>query len=122
MVWDEIISILAQIIVLSTNFNAQFEFMLTPSKIDRQVCPICKRYVKLSSRYPNYACRQCVQLATDKKGKPVHFFNTEFSGHGCAGAYTKTGKPYNSNRCYIKGVECKAEEAYLGGIVIKPKN
>lgn len=96
--------------------------MLIPIKLDRQICPICKRYVKHSSRYPNYVCRQCIQLAIDKKGKLVHYFNTEFSGHGCAGAYVKTGKPYNSNLCYIKDVECKVEEAYLGAIVIEPKN
>jgi hypothetical protein len=93
--------------------------MSIPAKLERQICPICKRYVKYSSRYPNYVCGHCVQLATDKKGNPVFFFNTEFSGHGCAGAYVKIGKPYNSNLCYIKGVECKAEEAYLGGIVVK---
>jgi len=59
-------------------------------------------------------------MTTDKKGKAVTFFNTSFSGHGCAGSYTDTGKEYTSRFCYIKGVKCIAQEAYLGGIVILP--
>lgn len=90
----------------------------TKKIIERQFCPTCKRYVKVSSRYPNYVCNKCTLLATDKKGKAIAFYNTEHSGHGCAGRYRDSEKAYTSRTCYIKGIKCEADEAYMGGIVI----
>lgn len=95
-----------------------FSLFLTMPSLEKQSCPICKRYVKYSSRYPTYICQRCVPLATDKTGKEVVFYNTEFSGHRCAGKYRKNGKHYLYDRYYIKGIMCKANEAYLGGIII----
>ena len=83
-----------------------------------QCCPICKKYVKSSSRYLNYICKKCILLASDENNKPVYFHNTEVSGHGCAGRYLSINKPYLSNTCYVKGIKCNAQEAYFGGIVI----
>jgi len=51
----------------------------------KQRCPICKRYVNISTRHPCYLCRRCVSLVTDKNGNIVSFSNTEFSGHGLGG-------------------------------------
>lgn len=86
-------------------------------KKQNQVCPICKRFVRCSTRYPNYVCHRCIELATDKNGNGVLFYNIEFSGHGCVGEYKKNGKPYLYNICYIKGIECRVDEAYFGGII-----
>jgi hypothetical protein len=92
----------------------------TKKIIERQFCPTCKRYVKVSSRYPNYVCSKCISLATDKSGKAVEFCNTELSGHGCIGRYKDSGKDYTFKTCYIKGIKCKADEAYTVGIVLIP--
>ncbi|EOZ96159.1 ADP-ribosylation/Crystallin J1 [Indibacter alkaliphilus LW1] len=84
-----------------------------------QTCPICKNEVSFSSRYPRYVCLDCTPRATDKEGRKVDFFNTSFTGHGCAGEYCDTQEPYDSNICYIDGVPCYAEEAHFGGIVVR---
>ena len=72
-------------------------------------------------RYPRYLCGNCSGRVTDKEDRRVEFFNTEFLGHGCQGRYVDSDEPYNSDVCYVDGVECWAEEAYLGGIVIQAK-
>jgi len=85
-----------------------------------QFCPICKQPVTYSSRYPDYVCVSCIKQACDDKEQPVVFYNSTYSGHGCKGVYRLNDIDYNSNLCFIKGVPCRAEEAYLGGILIKP--
>ncbi len=86
----------------------------------KQYCPICDQEVSYSSRYPNYVCGDCIQLATDEQALLLAFFNTTVFGHSCKGRYVPSGADYHSNRCLIKGVWCWAEEAYMGGIVIRP--
>ncbi|WP_221302111.1 hypothetical protein [Pedobacter cryoconitis] len=89
--------------------------------MDRQFCPVCKQKVELVSlRYPDYVCITCVSSATDKQGRAVVFYNSDMFGHGCAGQYRDNGEGYPSNICYINGVECEANEAYMGGIVVTP--
>lgn len=88
--------------------------------IEVQFCPICKQAVEVSSRYPYYVCSECVLLATDKEGRAIQFYNTDIFGHGCSGQYKEGGENYLSNSCYIMGIECRANEAYMGGIVITP--
>ncbi|MBB5636262.1 hypothetical protein HDE68_002150 [Pedobacter cryoconitis] len=87
---------------------------------DEQFCPACKRGVVVSSRYPNYVCRDCVLLATDEEGKALEFFNSDIFGHGCVGSYKDSEEVYGSNICYIKGIKFEANEAYMGGIVVTP--
>ncbi|WDF55256.1 hypothetical protein [Mucilaginibacter sp. KACC 22063] len=86
----------------------------------QQHCPICNRYVAYSDRYPNYVCSKCESLTVDKMGLKVGFFNITLDGHGCQGKYLDSGKLYRSTKCFIKNIQCKAEEAYLGGIIIRP--
>lgn len=86
----------------------------------QQHCPICNRYKKYNSRYPDYVCEKCVNLATDKAGKSIAFYNITNDGHGCQGRYVDSTKLYRGNSCYVKGIRCYAEEAYLGGIVVRP--
>ncbi|WCT13666.1 hypothetical protein [Mucilaginibacter jinjuensis] len=88
--------------------------------IKQQHCPTCKQYVKYSSRYLDYVCSRCEKLAVNKQGYLIDFFNITLDGHGCQGKYIDSGKLYRSAKCFIKGVTSKAEEAYLGGIVIRP--
>ena len=85
-----------------------------------QFCPACKCSVVVSSRYPDYICRDCVLLATDEEGKALEFFNSDIFGHGCVGNYKDSEEVYGFNTCYIKGMKCEANEAYMGGIVITP--
>jgi hypothetical protein len=86
----------------------------------QQHCVCCNRYVTYNEQYPDYVCKKCIAIATDKSGKQVAFFNITNSGHGCQGQYAFDGKLYRGNICYIKGIKCFAEEAYNGGIVIRP--
>jgi hypothetical protein len=87
---------------------------------ESQHCPICEEAVTPVSRYPNYVCDSCIKKAVDCNGRPVLFGNTSLLGHGCQGKYRENNEEYHSNICYIEGVKCKAEEAYMGGIVIRP--
>jgi hypothetical protein len=48
----------------------------------------------------------------------VTFTNADLSG-GFVGTYSDTGEEYSSHECFVDGVECRAEEAYLGGIVVE---
>jgi hypothetical protein len=83
-----------------------------------QFCPICKQPVLYSSRYPDYVCESCTELACDDKEQSVVFFNSTNSGHGCKGVYRLNNIDYYSNLCFIKGRPCRADEAYMGGIII----
>jgi predicted RNA-binding Zn-ribbon protein involved in translation (DUF1610 family) len=85
-----------------------------------QHCPSCNRYVHVSTRYPNYACRKCVDKAVDSKGRRVAFYNITLDGHGCQGRLVDSEKFVRSNICYIKGIKFRAEEAYMGGIILLP--
>ncbi|HMI02486.1 MAG TPA: hypothetical protein VK541_08400 [Pedobacter sp.] len=86
----------------------------------QQHCPACNRYVKYSERYPNYACAKCTAKAVDKNGETITFFNTTFDGHGCQGKLIATDTLTSSKICFIKGIKFRADEAYLGGIVLLP--
>lgn len=46
------------------------------------------------------------------------FYNESLSG-GYLANYADTNERYNSHECFIAGVRCRADEAYLGGIVIE---
>ena len=83
-------------------------------------CPTCNRYKAYNERYPDYVCKKCVELATDKSGNQLAFYNITDSGHGCQGQYPSDGKLYRGSICYIKGLRCFADEGYFGGIVIRP--
>jgi len=86
----------------------------------QQHCPTCNRYKKFSERYPDQVCDKCTKLATDKAGKPIAFYNITNDGHGCQGKYIDGGTLYRGNVCYIRGIKCNADEAYIGGIIIRP--
>jgi ADP-ribosyl-[dinitrogen reductase] hydrolase len=83
-----------------------------------QQCPICTTPVRPDSRYPRYACRTCVGKASSKDDRPLAFFNIDISG-GYRAEYADTGEAYDSHQCFIAGVECRADEARFGGVVIE---
>ncbi len=90
-----------------------------------QNCPICIAAVPQTSRYPNYVCPECIAKATDINGNPVLFTNRKPKNRlqmpfGVQGKYIDKRKSYNSQICYISGIKCYADEAYFGGIVIRP--
>jgi len=82
------------------------------------LCPICSESLSTLKRYPLRICWKCINRATDSQGRPVAFFNVNIFG-GCKGSYRDTSKAYDSEICYIDGIECIAKEAYFGGIVIQ---
>ena len=83
-----------------------------------QKCPICEAEVQESSRYPRYLCALCACKTRAADGRPVMFSNTDLSG-GFVGTYSDIGKEFSSHECFVYGIECRADEAYFGGIVIE---
>lgn len=82
-------------------------------------CPICRAPLRKVERYPRYVCQSCERAATSRDGRSVSFNNTGLFG-GFAAKYTETGAIYDSDRCWIDGIECVAQEARFGGIVVQP--
>lgn len=82
-----------------------------------QRCPICERWVTTSERYPRYVCHWCTLSTTDVNGKTLSVSNADILGCGVMvdGVEVESGHPV-----FVKGVACKASEAYFGGIVIEP--
>jgi len=39
---------------------------------------------------------------------------------GYAAEYADTGDPYDSHECFVDRIECYADEARFGGIIIQP--
>jgi hypothetical protein len=83
-----------------------------------QLCPIYKKSVEPSQRYPRYVCRECVRKACSQDGRPLEFNNLRLSG-GFVAQFTDTGEIYSSHDCYIDGVKFYADYAHFGGIVIQ---
>jgi len=81
-------------------------------------CPICFQPVSHWERYPLAVCPDCADKACDAQGRKLSFFNVSMSG-GFKAIVTDTGEEYQSHICYIQGVECRADEARFGGIVIE---
>jgi hypothetical protein len=83
-----------------------------------QLCPICNGSLRENPRYPNLICSDCASRTTSQDGRPLEFFNVDMSG-GYKAQYADDQSEYDSHRCYIDGVECHADEAKFGGIVIE---
>jgi len=84
-------------------------------------CPICNRELNFNARYPNYICNDCSDKATDKNGRKLNFYNTSIGG-GFEAIYIDTKEIYDSHICFVDNIECYADEARFGGIVIETKN
>jgi hypothetical protein len=93
---------------------------LKPSEY-RQVCSNCRAIIDYQPRYPKYICQKCRKLITDANGRKLTFHNAYFMGYGCQGYYAdaEPEETYDSNICYINGIEYFAVEGHFGGIVIQ---
>ena len=85
-----------------------------------QPCPLCAAPVAASERYPDAVCAACVEQARDAAGRRLVFGNTAPLGTGYAVRCVDTGEVGESPRCWIRGIECHAAEAYSGGVVVRP--
>ncbi len=86
--------------------------------MEKHECPLCNVPLDPYTRYPHYICNECAEKATDKDGRPLHFYNEDFWG-GFGGEYRDNGENYDSHFCYVDGHECYADEFRFGGIVIQ---
>src|SRR5262245_10303291 len=91
---------------------------LAPLIPDEAPCPICGAPSSMSSRYPRPLCPACVREATDAGGRALRFFNTG-TGGGFEARHDD-GTPHAGHECFVRGVRCRADEHYFGGIVVQP--
>jgi len=82
-----------------------------------QHCPICSKPILYSERYPRAVCETCYDKACDAHGRKLSFSNVSIDG-GFNAVVTDTQEEYQSHTCYVEGVECWADEARFGGIVL----
>lgn len=86
--------------------------------VSEQRCPTCKVTVEKNPRYPLYVCAACASKVMSSDGRPLKFGNVSISG-GLSAQYGDTGEEYSGAECFIDGINCKAEEARFGGVVIQ---
>ena len=79
------------------------------------------------SRYPDYVCETCFQQATNQDGLSVDFANEDISGGLIGYVLDARSKKFVRDEnlttnpvVLIRGIECYADEAHFGGIVIRP--
>ncbi len=85
-----------------------------------QHCPLCGKAVRYSQRYPDYVCRECSTVVTTLDGVPVSMSNISASG-GFQMHDSETGELLATRGAVVlvRGVRCYADEAHMGGIVIR---
>lgn len=88
------------------------------------VCPHCGGPAEYQNpRYPRALCHACDTRATDLRGRAVTMFNVAMSG-GFAASHRDDGTPCSQvtadGRVLVDGVEFRAGEAHMGGIVVQP--
>jgi len=76
-----------------------------------QRCPICNQPVSAVPRYPRHVCGACVAKAQSADGRPLSFFNRDWSG-GVLGQYLDNGEVYDDVICYINGVKCRVSTLF----------
>lgn len=86
--------------------------------MSEQYCPMCGASVVPNVRYRNYICFECCEKAVDENGRKLGFGNQSLSG-GFVAWYADTKETRDTHVCYIDGIECWADEAHMGGIVIR---
>tara|TARA_B100002051_G_C16743057_1_gene645596 strand:- start:5673 stop:5939 length:267 start_codon:yes stop_codon:yes gene_type:complete len=78
-------------------------------------CPICSEKTHISKKYPYSVCSKCSQKTVDENDNKIEFFNIDYNG----GFYSiKDNIKSEEHICYINGIQCYAEEARFGGIVV----
>lgn len=82
-------------------------------------CPICSNSVPHWILYPRSVCQNCYDQACDEQGRKLNFHNLSMSG-GFEAIVADTKEKHPTHICYVQGIECWADEARFGGIVIQP--
>ena len=88
--------------------------------MENRNCPVCNNVHETLARYPMAVCNQCLNIykVYNSRGNPVCFGNISLSG-GFYSKDLKTGEMfYDDHLCYVNNVECFADEARFGGIVV----
>ena len=87
------------------------------------VCPHCGGPAEQSQRYPDALCFDCAGRATDLSGRAVAMYNIAMSG-GFEASHRDDDSICNQvtrdGRVLVDGVEHRAGEAHMGGIVVRP--
>lgn len=96
------------------------------------ICPICNNKL-YSSHCPNRVCHGCMKNAVDQDGNQVRFKNIDVFG-GFKSIHSINIRTLSrlstddikeverqEHTCYINGVECHADEARFGGILVVKK-
>lgn len=81
-------------------------------------CPLCFQPVAQWPQYPLAVCLACVEHATDALGRKLKLLNPAL-GAGFEVTVADTGEAYQSQTCYIRGVECRVAVARLDAVVIE---
>ena len=86
-------------------------------------CPICFKKMTFFERYPNKVCPECSEKTLTEDGIKIDFCNIDIGGGFKSIIRSNPIKEGNEHTCYINGLECYADEARLGGIVVivKPR-
>jgi hypothetical protein len=87
--------------------------------VSGQSCPFCGADIHPNPRYPNRLCRTCIGRAQSADGRPLRFLNESFSG-GFIARYADTDEEHPGHDCYVDGKLCRADEEYMGTIVVIP--
>jgi hypothetical protein len=93
-----------------------------PWKPDGSVCPTCGGPGRHSERYPAAVCHDCETSVLDGHGKTVKLYNQSMSGGLLivSGKAQLIGALAERVPLFIKGIECRAREHRLGGVVLQP--
>jgi len=79
-------------------------------------CPICEKNMLHFERYPNMICHGCVELAVNKNGESIKFYNIDHTGGFMSIVNDIKGEEHE---CFINNRKCRADEARFGGIVVE---
>ena len=78
-------------------------------------CPICEKTMLKFERYPNQICSECCEQTVTKNNEKIEFYNVDHTG----GFISVVNKVQGSiHDCYVNNIQCYADEARFGGIVI----
>ena len=83
--------------------------------MEQRNCPICEKNIMKIERYPNYICGECILLTVTKKNEKIEFHNIN-----CFGGFVSLVNNVKGSihQCYVNNIECYADEARFGGIVV----
>lgn len=84
--------------------------------MNNKKCPICEKNMLAFERYPNMICSECVELAVNKNGDSIKFYNIDPTGGFMSIVNNIKGEEHE---CYINNRKCRANESRFGGIVVE---